>query len=378
MNFTIEIGRLPVAIEADRLPEPLRHLFDAFPRSERRPQLTFVFEYGVAGRRLPGDSFPVAGAEIHPDFLAFTDYAATLGFVATRQEEGGLRFYCDLNDRSRAQGWRKQLGRLRFFHRFYFNREWRSLGFLYALYQYALHSSLLEEGCSLVHASCVERSGRAVLFPAWGGVGKTSLVYQLVTDGGWRFLSDDMAILARDGSVFLNPAPLAVYPYNLEGMPEIYRKIMARESLLGRLQWHLRHRLRGPDRVGRRISPQDLFGAERVGSTGALDRVVYLVRSSGSRFRLQPVSAPELAARATSVLLAEIRQFRHELQAWNSVPGCSLFPFVWEIAEKTLAVLTAAFEDRELAVLTIPSSAPPPAVRRYLEDNFLAGDDGRG
>lgn len=371
MMLRFDVGRLSVAVEAENLPRPLSDLFGAFPQSqERHPRLRFVVDEHSETQLAKG-SYLVAGARVQSDSFSFTDYASPLGYVARRERDGGLVFNCNLNDSSRISGWRSQLRRVRFFHPFYLNRAGRSLEFLYALFQYALQIALLQERCSLVHASCVEKAGRAVLFPAWGGVGKTSLLYQLVARGSWNFLADDMAILSADGDVFMNPTPIAVYPYNLKTMPEIEKKVLGGESLASRLQWRLFTRLRGADGVGRRVSPANLFGRQRICARATLDKVVYLVRSSGTELRHEACSAADLAARVTCVLLAEIRQFRHELQAWNSVPNCSVLPFVWQLAEQIQSVTGTAFENQQRWVLSIPATADPVAIRQYLEEHLL-------
>jgi len=89
------------------------------------------------------------------------------------------------------------------------------------------------------------------------------MMYRLVMNGDWKFLSDDMSILSRDGVLYLNSAPIAVYPYNLKGLPHLHRRISELQSLGGRIHWHLWNRILGESRVGRRIFPRDLFGDKR-------------------------------------------------------------------------------------------------------------------
>lgn len=60
----------------------------------------------------------------------------------------------------------------------------------------------------LMHASCVAKSGRGVLFPAQGGSGKTTLAAYLMAQD-WKILNDDLIPLLR-ASLSCLPATLAL------------------------------------------------------------------------------------------------------------------------------------------------------------------------
>lgn len=62
----------------------------------------------------------------------------------------------------------------------------------------------------LLHAAVVERNDRAVLLPAWPGSGKSTLAASL-SCRGWRFLSDEFAVVSFDDAKvlpFARPAAL--------------------------------------------------------------------------------------------------------------------------------------------------------------------------
>ena len=61
----------------------------------------------------------------------------------------------------------------------------------------------------LVHAAAAERDGRVVLLCAPSGWGKSTLVGGLLA-GGWRYLTDDVAVLDGAGRVAPYPKPLGV------------------------------------------------------------------------------------------------------------------------------------------------------------------------
>lgn len=63
----------------------------------------------------------------------------------------------------------------------------------------------------LVHAAVLERGGRALLLPAPSGTGKSTLCAGLIFGGGWRLLSDEMALIdPASGEVVPLPRPVSL------------------------------------------------------------------------------------------------------------------------------------------------------------------------
>ena len=84
--------------------------------------------------------------------------------------------------------------------------EW---GFNWCIYEYA-HEFLI------IHASVVERGGRALIMPAPPGSGKSTLCAALAYRG-WRLLSDEFAlILKTDGRVVPLPRPIGLKEKSIE------------------------------------------------------------------------------------------------------------------------------------------------------------------
>jgi HprK-related kinase A len=63
----------------------------------------------------------------------------------------------------------------------------------------------------IVHAAVLERDGRALILPAASGSGKSTLCAGLVFGGGWRLLSDELALIdPASGHVLPLPRPLSL------------------------------------------------------------------------------------------------------------------------------------------------------------------------
>jgi hypothetical protein len=71
---------------------------------------------------------------------------------------------------------------------------------------------LLTRGFTFVHAAAVSFNNFGILVAAGPGVGKTSLVSQLV-DADWEFLGDDLVIVGKK-RIWSYPQSFSIYPYH--------------------------------------------------------------------------------------------------------------------------------------------------------------------
>ncbi|BDZ71678.1 hypothetical protein [Methanobacterium petrolearium] len=72
---------------------------------------------------------------------------------------------------------------------------------------------LLQKSYSLIHASGISKNGKAVIFSARGGGGKTSLALESLNHD-YNFLSDNYLML-KNGIIFGFPTSLSLFTYNL-------------------------------------------------------------------------------------------------------------------------------------------------------------------
>ena len=104
--------------------------------------------------------------------------------------------------------------------------RWRSRPFcrysLHVLYtnvvEPILRWSFVRKGYALVHAACVSFDGQAVLVTARTDTGKTSTILRTVDNYACSFLSDDMTIVGRDGTVLSYPKPLTITNHTLSAV----------------------------------------------------------------------------------------------------------------------------------------------------------------
>lgn len=159
---------------------------------------------------------------------------------------------------------------------------------------------------ALIHGSAVKNSkGEISVFAGTGGVGKTSMMLELVDNQDHSFVADDISILGDDGVIHANFAFPKIYGYNTLGYPEIKQRLFRKKSLLDRASWKLRILLRGgPANVRRRVNPCDFFDG-RVESQGPLTRLYVLFRCNTDELKVEKISSDDAVKMNTHIMMSE-------------------------------------------------------------------------
>lgn len=77
---------------------------------------------------------------------------------------------------------------------------------------------LVSRGYMLLHSACMDIDGHGVLLSALTDTGKTGTVLRLLSEGGGRFLSDDMTIIDAHGRALCYPKPLTISHHTLRAV----------------------------------------------------------------------------------------------------------------------------------------------------------------
>lgn len=89
---------------------------------------------------------------------------------------------------------------------------------------WVLQLIFLTKGITFVHSATLEKNGKALIFPAHAGMGKTALTIDFIKNHGWRILGDDLVLLSSDGICYAFPKPMTIYSYYNKILPEIFNK----------------------------------------------------------------------------------------------------------------------------------------------------------
>lgn len=240
--------------------------------------------------------------------------------------------------------------------------------FVYDLFDYVSQIAQLPLGQSHLHASSFERDGCGVAIIAWGGVGKTTALLKLVLEDGWRYLSDDLVTIDRDGTLWRSPKNLQVYGYNVTNEAGLRSALMAGRSLADRAAWTIHGALRGPKRVRRRVSAERLFGATAVATSAPLRHAIHIQRAESRTFRIRETTADDVARRAAATVLKELDPFVDLSLALHSGEHHPVLPAVEAMHAATCDVLVRALSTVQPLTVVIPLTAGPDEIADCLRD----------
>ena len=219
---------------------------------------------------------------------------------------------------------------------------------------------------ALLHSSAVLRDGKALLVASTERAGKTSSAAQLISRRGWTFLADDIAPISSDGTAYLYPRRVMVYPSSVAGSAELERRFLFALRPGDRFAWTLSRYARGESRVRRRVPAAALYGSGALARQGAIGAVVRLVRRPGVAFRMEAVPPGELARQCRHLIAAEYGRRLDALRCWEATGNAPLTPD--ELLERQEETMRAAFERAaRTCVLHAPEAASPGEVALHCE-----------
>lgn len=288
-----------------------------------------------------------------------------LKYHVSRLAPSGLRVSLRPDDQGRRHRWFSTVYRARDWN-FLSSEETHAKNFMYGVFDYLTHIAQLELGQSYIHASSLVRDGEGTAIVAWGGIGKTSAALKLITEHGFSFLSDDLGLVDDSGTVWRTPKRLQVYAYNLEGEERLRSMLLDGRSMLDRASWEWKLRRRGPKGVRRRVSAEELFGAQSVARSAPLTRVFCLERGDARDFEARTITTDELSHRAAEVVMHEIEPFGIVSRALHSGHHSPLLPTQDQVVSLTRSVLHRAFDGIPVLNIRVPLSTTPTSLADYL------------
>jgi len=260
-------------------------------------------------------------------------------------------------------------------------------GFLMVALQLLLHA----QGLSLVHAGAIsDPSGRVILLPGAGGVGKTALIARLVRDCRCQLLGDDVVALSDRGRVLSVPRAFVLKEYHRETLPDAFASAARRPrrvspgvrralrfayrnapfmgvtlkllSMAGVLE-NVVARFRPPAEI-EAVPVSSLFGPSAVAAEGPLRETVFLERYAGAAFRFEPLDGKALVRRLFSIMHHEWVDHMRAFWQLGAVEIADLPAYFIEMAR----ILEAATAAPASHILRIPEAATPEELTRcFLE-----------
>ncbi len=238
--------------------------------------------------------------------------------------------------------------------------------FMYNIFDYISQIQQLKVQQSYFHASSFQKGDRAIAMIAWGGVGKTTSMLKLVTEDGWKFLSDDLGIIDTHGILYRSPKKMQIYAYNLVGQPAFKKLLLDNRSLPDRVNWLYKKKLYGIKRARRRISAEALFGENKVAKKAKLTDAFFIERTNTPQFQITTIPAAQLATRAATTVMHEINPYQSVETALYTAQKKALLPRYTDLYTQTQNILEQAFSNARLRLIKIPLKATPDDLANFL------------
>lgn len=243
--------------------------------------------------------------------------------------------------------------------------------FVYDILEPILHAQMISNDTSLLHAASISIDGQGVILTGQGGTGKTSTTINLLNETpNSTFLSDDLAIVTKDGDVHPYNKSCVVYAYNTG---DTISQSQLVNGLIDQMHWKFHYWNGGKKGVRRRVSAEKLFNKKVQNSESyPIETVVYLSREKREDIAHEQIEATEVAQRSTAVILNELDWLVEYSSAVCSTGSTSLTPK--KIIEQTEKIYTNSFADSNNILLHIPFDTGPQAIVTYLQSNVIESE----
>jgi hypothetical protein len=284
----------------------------------------------------------------------------TLNVLVAPRPEGRLQYR--LRDLKKSWRYLHRYGRRSYLH--------RVRAFCFSGYVPMVQLTLLNHGATFCHSSAIERDGQAILFPACGGVGKTSLMSHYV-DQGWNFLADDLCTLDSRGHASIHPLPMHIYKLHETRAADLVRKMLDGSTPWDRWWWRLCGMVKGPDQMVRWVKPGHVFGEQRLSHGGQVAKVFRLHRAHADAFRHEELAPSDVAAGIASNLFDEIPAPPQLAAAVGSCFRLDFVPEVGPMYDQIRRTCAAGLANATCYAITIPQQANAADIESYLHQQGL-------
>lgn len=211
---------------------------------------------------------------------------------------------------------------------------------------------MIQRQGAFLHASAVEKDGKATLFTGSGGIGKTGCCMRLVGESNYRFLGDDTALMNSNGIVCLYPKYISCFPYNFRWSDKLQSQIESRPFFD---KMHCKARSALGLKVLRLVSPEEIWGRGKLGDGEHISKVIHLVRDRSSSFDVRPAKSTDLARESAQIFTGDFADFLEILAKWHLLDPS--IPDAAGVTEEVRKIYERAFSKAVCFIVSTPYHA---------------------
>lgn len=249
-----------------------------------------------------------------------------------------------------------------------------SVLYYYIVEEIIRYKLITEKDTIMLHSSAVKYKDNIIVFPAWGGTGKTNLVLALMRRGA-EFYSDDLLFLNNYGYATPYVKPLNLFNYNLQWFPDIKSQIGIKKKVIIKTTEVI---VSMNNRLSRFIHPDNLFlkGLKiidkyskgitnikipifklfpniKIGQISEVDSIIHIVRSDTVEPILQEMDINKFIETMEGCHKEEWTRFSTYQNMYQYLSGNSISVDT-NIAQKEKQILESALKNRTVNTLKIP------------------------
>jgi hypothetical protein len=231
-----------------------------------------------------------------------------------------------------------------------------------------LRLKFARRGHALVHAACVAKDGRSVLFPAGSAVGKSTLTLQHAA-AGYPVQGDNYVIVTPDGRTLAFPRRMRIYSDLRSTAPKVFRMLPAVERRRLRVAAMIKRLSVGYSNQPRRLTVQQMLPGSAACPEARLSSVFLLQPYTGEGLEgPSPRSLDDAIERIRAINGMEAKYLETALSATGATP---LPSYTEETFVREREVLRQALKDVPIYELLVPRVKDPAPV--VAEIRRLAG-----
>jgi len=206
---------------------------------------------------------------------------------------------------------------------------------------------LLKQRHSLLHSAAVQYKGKNYLLPAFGGVGKTTTISEIITHGG-KLYGDDMVIISGD-KILSYPLDFTIYPYHLGFLKINDKRIIyqfKKTEILNKTTDYLKKYKNNVFKLMIlifdhfkipyiNISPKYLFGENCIVKKGLINEIYFIskIKNNFPEITIDQIDSDNLAEICANILLQEWHGSMSILYTYSGLSTFSLNSLFIKIRE---------------------------------------------